>query len=188
MNGAEDMGYVVIAVPALLVGLARLKVHAPHGTGIDGDARDMAYAAGNLDALVVATLADAVAAQGNGHDDIDAVEEGRCTILGGKHGAKGFGGVGRVVVLEVVDQLAGSAAALVEEQGATALDGDAAPEHVGHIIVGGRGVVARAGQAGVADRAECVLAGRESLATHGAMARAEQVVESGGEVSHRAER
>ena len=87
-------------------------------------------------------------------------------------------GFGMVVVLEVVDEMAGLGAGPVKEEGTAALHGDAPPKHARHLVVGGHGLEARARQVQVARGAEGVLRRCQPLSAGQTEARGKEVYQS----------
>ncbi len=181
---AEGILHILIALPAAFMGLAFPELRAAHDAFAHQDARNLADAPGYLRALVEAPLAEPVFAQGQGNEQVDILEKTGIHELRG-HLVPHFPADFRMsVILHLVDDVAGLAARIIEEESCAPLCLHPPPEHCGHGILVWVFVIERAGQPEVAFRADNVLARSQPEAARYAPLGRNQVQKTAADSGH----
>lgn len=169
------MLYVFLSFRSAFVGLAFRKHGSPDSVCNDGKSRLFLYSPGYLLALVVASFLLSFLGNGNGDDGIDAFKEVDFQSLASDESAQIDADVWTMVIFQLVDGITGfGVAAVVDECGAS-LYGDAAPEHLCHLVFVGVAPGHGEGEVLEAIYAKHLFRTQQSVVADGTIAGQEQV-------------
>lgn len=167
--------YIAIAFPPVFVCLAFCESLSSDDFLEYGNLRGFVQSLCYGLALVVSSFSLAFGRQGNGHDGVYVVEELYVVGFACQQVSHGNAYVLVLVVLELVEQVAGRSVPVIMKQGAAFLDGNAVPEELCHVVVFWLLPCVGAWQMQVACQADDFLLAQQPLAADEAMAWAHEV-------------
>lgn len=171
----ENLPYVVLPLPSVLVGLAFDKGSTAHAIGVNRKVGEGGDALGDFLTLVVPSLFLSILGKWDGDDAVNVIEEVYSHTFLCQESPHVEGNFWAMGIFQLVEDVAGEGVSFVIEQGTGFLYRNLVPKHLRHLVLVGIFPSVGAREVQVASHANGLFLARKSIATNGAEPREKQV-------------